>query len=240
MMIEKHSWIGERGNDAARWFRNGWHDFGIRFGRLRSLFHKQDIGFSSWLHQFIIGLLDLFGVPEIVQFFFRAVTHSTPLTGDEMEMVTAVFGPNALRFNDIRVLEGGLLTLIFRFNGNFAFAYCHSVCMPQTSYTPKHQGHVRANRPIMMHELTHVYQYEQVGSRYLGEAIYVLIKTNRDCYDYGGADGLLAAKAKNRRYSDFNREQQAMIVQHYFTNMERGGETAVYIPFIQQACDGAI
>ena len=86
-----------------------------------------------------------------------------------------------------------------------------------------------------MHELTHVYQYEQVGSRYLGEAIYILIKTKRDCYRYGGRDGLRAVKAKNGRFSDFNREQQAMIVQDYFTAMERGEETAVYTPFIEQA-----
>ncbi len=239
-MIKKYSWIWERGNDAVRWFRNGWNDFEVRFGRLRNLFHKRNISFASWMHQLTIGLFDLFGTPEIVEFFFRAVTHSTSLTDDERGMVTAVLGKNALRFDDIRVLEGGLLSFIFRFNDNLAFAYCHSICMPQASCNPKYVGHVRANRPIMMHELTHVYQYEQIGSRYLGEAIYVLIKTNRDCYDYGGEDGLLAAKAEKRLYADFNREQQAMIVQHYFMNMERGGETAVYLPFIQQMRNGTL
>ncbi len=239
-MIKKYSWIWERGNDIVRLFRNGWRDFRVRITRLGNLFRKGNRGIPSWLHQFLIGLHDLFGMPELIEFFFRAVTHSTPLTDEEKEMVTKVLGPNALRFEDIRVLEGGLLSLIFRLNGNFAFAFCHSVCMPRTSYSEKHQGHVRANRPIVMHELTHVYQYEQIGARYLGEAIYILIKTKRDCYDYGGREGLAEARAKNKRYADFNREQQAMIVQHYFTIMDRGGDTAVYHPFIRQVRDGAL
>ena len=234
-------WLLERIRDLARWPINLWRDFGVRNGRLRALFRRgATISVSSWLHQFIIGLYDLFGMPEVVEFFLRTVTRSSQLTDAEIEMVTAVLGENAIRFNDVRVLENGLLSLIFRFNGNFGFAYCHSICLPTTSYHPKRQGHVRANRPIVMHELTHVYQYEHIGSRYLGEAIYVLVKTKRDCYRYGGKAGLQSRKAKNGRFADLNREQQAMLVQNYYTDMERGEETAVYAPFIEQIRNGEL
>jgi len=239
MMIKE--WLLERGRDFIRWPINLWRDFGVRIGRLGRLFNpKTKLSFGSRLHQIIVGFLDLIGFPEFVEFFFRAVTRSSRLTDEEMEMVTAVLGKNAIRFNEVRVLENGLLSFIFRFNGNFGFAFCHSVCLPTTSYRKGHIGHVRANRPIVMHELTHVYQYEQVGSRYLGEAIYVLIKTKRDCYRYGGKKGLQARKAKNGRFADLNREQQAMLVQNYFTDLDRGEETAVYAPFMEQARNGEL
>ncbi len=229
------TWIQERGRDFIRWPRNLWRDSGVRNGRLSPLIHpRTKIRFASRLHQLIVGFLDLLGVPEIVEFFLRAVTHSSRLTDDEMGMITAVLGQNSILHDDVRLLHGGLLNLIFRINGGYAFAYCHTICMPENG------RHARTNRPILMHELTHVYQYEQVGSRYLGEAIYVLIKTKRDCYRYGGKAGLAAKKAKNGRFADFNREQQAMIVQDYFTAMEKGEETAVYTPFIEQIRNGEL
>ena len=234
-------WITERGRDFARWPINLWRDFGARIGRLGHLFNpRTKLGFGARVHQIIVGLLDLIGFPEFVEFFFRAVTRSSRLTEAEIEMVTAILGKNALRFNEVRVLENGLLSFIFRFNGNFGFAFCHSVCLPTTSYRKGHIGHVRANRPIVMHELTHVYQYEHVGSCYLGEAIYVLIKTKRDCYRYGGKKGLQARKAKNGRFADLNREQQAMLVQNYFADLEKGEETAVYAPFMEQVRNGEL
>lgn len=234
-------WITERGRDFARWPINLWRDFGMRIGRLGRLFSpKTKLRFGARLHQIIVGLLDLIGFPEFVEFFFRAVTRSSRLTDAEIEMVTAVLGKNALRFNEVRVLENGLLSFIFRFNGNFGFAFCHSVCLPTTSYHPDRIGHVRANRPIVMHELTHVYQYEHIGSRYLGEAIYVLIKTHRDCYRYGGKKGLEARKAKNGRFADLNREQQAMLVQNYFADLEKGEDTTPYAPFMEQVRNGEL
>ena len=229
------AWLQERGRDVIRWFRNGRRDFRVRNGRLHPLIHPHTkLRFASRLYQLTVGLLDLLGVPEIVEFFLRAVTHSSRLTDGEIGMITAVLGQHALRHDDIRLLHGGLLNLIFRVNGGYAFAYCHTICMPENG------RHSRTNRPILMHELTHVYQYEQVGSRYLGEAIYVLIKTKRDCYRYGGKAGLQAVKAENGRFADFNREQQAMIVQDYFTLKERGEETAVYTPFIEQIRNGEL
>lgn len=191
-------------------------------------------GLADGLHQALAQLFDLAGGPEIAQFFVRSVTHSTPLTEQEVAMVTAVFGPHALRFDEVRVAEGGLLDLVFHYNGNLAFAIWRTICLPHTG------PHTRAARPIVVHELTHVYQYENIGSRYLGEAVYVLIKTRRDCYNYGGGAGLGQAWQEGRCYRDYNREQQAKITQDYYFLREEGSDVTAYEPFMAQVRAGEI
>jgi hypothetical protein len=90
----------------------------------------------------------------------------------------------------------------------------------------------------VVHELIHVYQYEQVGTRYLGEAIYMLVKTKRDCYDYGGRNGLVMACSSGIHYCDYNREQQAMIVQDYCAIKQTDADLSAYQPFIEELQQG--
>jgi hypothetical protein len=83
------------------------------------------------------------------------------------------------------------------------------------------------NLPIwtVMHELTHVWQNFQVGPIYMVEALEA--QFSKAAYDYGygvdGNQGLFngegaqsALVAANGNYNSFNREQQAMIIQHYW------------------------
>lgn len=246
------NWFAERLLDLARWPVNLVRDFPQRLTRVlmtlylglfgivkffrrtnqdkrseTSLF--EDVAF--WIHRLLTALFDLIGGPEVVEFFLRLIARSTPLTGEEIGKVAEVFGPHGLRLGDVRITEGGLLeNVIFRFNGNLAFATWHTVHLPLTG------KHTRETWPLVMHELTHVYQYENVGSRYLGEAIYMLIKTKRDCYNYGRKEGLQEAINVGKQYRSYNREQQAMIVQDFVAYCEAGreAETAVYQPFLEQ------
>lgn len=258
------NWLAERLSDLARWPVNLVRDFPRRITRViitlwvgsysvifffkrpkkkaefdssNDSFAKQWEGVSFWIHRLVNELFDLVGGPEIGEFFLRMIARSTPLTGEEVGKAAELFGPNGLRFSDIRITEGGLLeNLIFRFNGNLAFATWHTVHLPLTG------RHTRETWPLVMHELTHVYQYENVGTRYLGEAIYMLIKTKRDCYNYGKGKGLEKAHQMGRPYYTYNREQQAMIVQDYVTYCERGEmeKTAVYEPFLAQLRAGKL
>ena len=209
-------WQAHRENNLSPWLR-------FKTGRL-----------ADWWHQFLVQLFDLGGGPELSQFIWRLGVKTTPLTGAEISAITAVLGPHALRFGEVRIAQGGLLTLIFKLNGNLAFATWHTINIPQNG------RHTRTNLPVLIHELTHVYQYERVGSRYLGEAIYMLIKTKRDCYNYGGTDGLRAACGAGLRYCDFNREQQAKITQDYFTLQQKGSDVTAYEPLIAQARQGIL
>ena len=189
---------------------------------------------TDWTHQLLAQLFDILGGPEIAEFFIHLTAKTTPLTSDEIKDISHILGHEGLRYGDVRVVEGGLLHLVFRLNGNLAFATWHSINLPRTG------KHTRQNRGLLIHELTHVYQYECVGSRYMGEAIYMLIKTKRDCYNYGGPRGLAAADAAGRRYHQYNREQQAMITQDYYNRCAKGLETAAYEPFITQLRSGEL
>ena len=251
-------WLYERLREAVLWPINLIRDFSVRLRRLgqtigrglrgliffvpelvgtsaKKLFLKiklERLGIA--LHQLVAQMFDLVGGPELVAFLLHLLTDTTPLTDDEVALATAVFGENALRYQEVRVVQGGLFDLIFKLNGNLGFATWHSINLPRNG------RHTRANLPILIHELTHVYQYEQVGSRYLGEAIYMLVKTKRDCYNYGGAAGLQIGCERGLTFADLNREQQAMVVQDYFTCRQRGIDTTAYEPFIAQLRNGAI
>ncbi len=254
-------WVSERLRDAALWPIHLVRDFPVRCSRLlqtlwfgtKALFffpsslvkaikHKR---FKLWfrtligdflfgLHKLLTQLFDLVGGPELGQFFMHIITNTTPLTADEMAAMSSVLGPTTMRYDEVRVAEGGLFDLIFRVNGNLAFTTW------QTVNFPRNGRHTRQNLPIMIHELAHVYQYEKVGSRYLGEAIYMLIKTKRDCYNYGKAQGLKDAHKAKKQFAQFNREQQAQIIQDYFVSLQQNIENYPYLPFIQQAQSGKL
>ena len=262
------AWLAERLRDLFLWPINLVRDFPVRLARLLAtlwrgvkgvvfflpdLVNVRSVGggngrlspylryksgrFVDWLHQLLANLFDLIGGPEIAQFFMHLITKTTPLTGAEIAMMSSVLGSHALRYGEIRVAEGGLFNLIFKLNGNLAFATWHTINLPLNSDSQGY-SHTRQNLPIVVHELTHVYQYEQIGTRYLGEAIYMLIKTKRDCYNYGGGSGLAAACSHGKKYCDFNREQQAKITQDYFYLRQAGYDTTPYEPFLQQARAG--
>jgi hypothetical protein len=188
----------------------------------------------SWAHLFVVQLFDLYGGPEIAQFWMRLFTNTTPLSGEEIAVISSILGPNAMRYGEVRVAEGGVLDVVFKYNGNLAFATWRTINLP------KDGRHTRANLPVVVHELIHVYQYECVGSRYLGEAIYTLVKTKRDCYDYGSVAGLQAATEQGRRFRDYNREQQAMISQDYYTRGQAGKDVSAFEPFISQLRAGEL
>jgi hypothetical protein len=231
-------WLGDRINDFAQWIADLIRLLPARLGRLGLTLAFAVIGtamflpigvrvwrrggrsnFAAWLRvrarhgglrtmQFMLQVLDLFGTPELFAFLWRAVTHTTPLTGDEISAAASVLGPHSLRFQDVRVAQDGVLRPIFRRNGGRAFTTFHTVNLPSTGY------HERSNLPILVHELVHVYQYERVGSRYFAEA---LLAQHEAGYDYGGVDALQTACQQGKHLRDFNREQQAQIVQDCYT-----------------------
>lgn len=234
---------------AGSWLlANFVRDFPVRLGRLG---HTCRLGirgvaegralqgngrrFLFGLHLLLVQSFDLLGGPEIAQFFFRLIGHTTPLTTEEIAMITAVLGENGMRYQDVRIAEGGGLNLIFRWNGNLAFTAWYTICLPQAP-----ANHSRTNRGLLVHELAHVYQHEKVGTRYMTEAIYLLIRTRRDCYGYGGTAGLTQAHQQQKQFAAFNREQQAQIVQDYYTKKEAGADTTPYEPFIQQLRQGVL
>jgi len=84
----------------------------------------------------------------------------------------------------------------------------------------------------LMHELTHCWQYQQDGLIYLFQALKVQLQQGSSAYQYGGEEGLVRARQHGMELRDFNREQQADIVRHYFYRLQEGAPAAAWLPFI--------
>lgn len=214
--------------DALLWPLNLVRDLPGRYGRLLGSLVALPVGrsparYGAWLYAFGCYLFDLFGGPEIVQFFWRLATDTRPLTQAEIEAAVAVLGPGAVRYQDVRLAQGGFLKRVFRLNQGRAFATWHTINMPDAA---------NIRLALLVHELTHTRQYERVGSVYIGQGLWVQRRFGRLAYDYGGPEGLNAAKAAGKRYKDYNREQQGQIAQDYCARQRAGQDTAAYEPFI--------
>jgi len=86
----------------------------------------------------------------------------------------------------------------------------------------------------LMHELTHAWQYQHIGLRYIVQALAAQLKLGSKAYDYGGEAGLLAARARGQRLVEFNVEQQADIVCHFYARWKRGEPCDAWLPFLHE------
>jgi hypothetical protein len=61
-----------------------------------------------------------------------------------------------------------------------------------------------------------------------------LVTTRRDCYQYGGVQGLQSCWQQGRTFRQFNREQQAQIIQDYFVKIQTKQDASAYLPYLAQ------
>jgi hypothetical protein len=236
-------WVGERVRDVSQWVVGLIQNLPARLARLASTivdglagvasFIPGAIqalasgglgGFASWLWEkakrggawvltLVSRVFDVLGGPEAVEFIWHMVTRARPLNGTEITAASSVLGPNAIRWGDVRVSEGGLLSLIFSLNNGRAFTMFHTINLAPNE-----------GIDVVVHELTHVFQYERAGSVYIGQAIHAQATIG---YGYGGGPGLVSDKAAGKHYRDYNREQQAQIAQDYYNLVIAGGGTSL-------------
>ena len=222
-------WFRERRRDVLFWPRQAGKQMPRRLRRLRrgqprplAAPEMMPAGLYQ-THARVMQLFDLAGGLELVQVWMRLLARTAPLNAEERRAVALVLGVLGLRYDEVRVARGGWLRLAFRLNGNRAFAIGHTLFLPE---------HERADISLLLHELVHTCQYERLGSRYIGEALYAQRRLGRGCYDYGGPEGLARAREEGRRYADFNREAQAQIVQDYLRRVMVDKDVTAYEPFI--------
>lgn len=260
------SWLGERIHDVAQWAIDLVTQLPARLLRLgqtlvegfwgvvtfipdaiRALASGGIRGFGSflwerlkaggaWTLQLLSRVFDVMGGPEAVELLQHIISHATPLKGPERAAAQAVLGENAIRWDEVRIAEGGYLHLVFALNHQRAVTTFHTVNMPSEG------DHGRSNLAIVVHELTHVMQYERTGSWYIGQAIHAQATIG---YGYDGAEGLRKARAEGRHYASFNREQQAQIAQDYYANFVApgiffGDDFDAYQPFIDELQRGEL
>ncbi len=84
----------------------------------------------------------------------------------------------------------------------------------------------------LVHELTHVWQYQQMGWRYLPLALHVQFSLGARAYDFGGEAGLLDIFEKGGKLEDFNLEQQGDIARAYYYRLAQGRSVSAWQPFV--------
>jgi hypothetical protein len=86
----------------------------------------------------------------------------------------------------------------------------------------------------LIHELTHVWQFQQLGWRYLFMAIGAQIREGEHAYDFGGEKGLIERHKQGWKFANFNLEQQGDIARAYYLAVRRGKDTSPMLPFIAE------
>ncbi|MCP3098359.1 DUF4157 domain-containing protein [Myxococcus sp. K15C18031901] len=132
-------------------------------------------------------------VVSAVQVVFWLEPPGRLLTGFEVARLRPIFG-TGLDYAVVRVKEGplGVLGVSGR-----AFVHGDVVFIPP--------GREASDLGLLVHELTHVWQHQCVGTAYLSEAI--AAQWGRDGYDWR------KAVAKGLRWEEFNPEQQAQFIE---------------------------
>jgi hypothetical protein len=129
---------------------------------------------------------------------------------------------DALNVDNVIVSEGGALTL-----GGYARTLPDRIHFPSGSYA-------RSDfLPYLIHELTHVWQYQR-GAEIPGMAWEAVV----GIYDYGGDDGLREAWEAGKAFDEFTTEQQGDILEHYYERLMLKADVSPFQPFVDDVRSG--
>lgn len=158
---------------------------------------------AFWCLEFFLYILDLLGVAEcygtIVDWLkFKS---SRRLKEWEINIARTVFR-DTLQYRIITFDEKAILGI--------------KVLPQATAYVSFHTVNYYGSmtNDLMIHELIHVWQYENFGSAYTLRAL--LAQQSTMGYNYGGANVLKSAIANRLDFLSFNFEQQGDLVQDYY------------------------
>ncbi len=162
---------------------------------------------AGWLARLATKGFDLVQGPALAELGWQSIKRNqrrlNPLEAEESRLV---FG-ESLPLYKIKIDEN---SLIARAGAKFAGASNMGVTTFYTVNFTRKLKCAKGNRDMawLIHELVHVAQMQQVGSQYTIEALHAQFT---DGYSYGGPKAL-----KSKDFCDFNREQQAMIIEDYY------------------------
>ncbi len=185
----------------------------------------------------IFRVFDFLHGPRLFEFVWHIITRVSALSETEIKAASMVLGASTIRYSVVRVAEGRFLRFIFWLNKKRAFTTFYTINLPGSG------RHSRAHLDIVIHELTHVYQFELVGSIYIWQSIRAQRTSG---YSYGEWQQLEQDRRNGRHFNDYNREQQGQIAQDYYSKVIEKGLSAedpvrlAYEPFIAELTSGKI
>ena len=147
----------------------------------------------------LIYIVEILGIPTFYDIISEWIKPSTRrLSKDEIQLSKTYFG-DTINYDLVRVHPTANLTA-----NKFALAYV-------SFNTINHWKPI--SRDVFIHEMMHVWQYQNLGAIYTLKALHAQSKGN--AYDYGGFEGLYHAMLQGKGLLSFNFEQQAEIIQDY-------------------------
>jgi len=156
--------------------------------------------FIFWCIEFWLLIMDCFGLSEFMEIGLDWIKfNSRPLYDWEVTLAREVFG-DSIDYKRVRIDE-------YAFFGpkqkRFAYvSFYHINCWGAMQNS------------ILIHELVHIWQYEQRGAIYMARALRA--QYSQKGYDYGGIAGLMKHLENQQDFLSFNYEQQGDIVADYF------------------------
>lgn len=158
--------------------------------------------FGKWLGQLVIYGLETMGIGEIYETVADFIKFNTrALTGPEKAEAQKVFG-SAIPYGLVRIDEGALIGPTWSGRAYVSF------------HTINDWGkEIRSNKRLLIHELTHVWQYDTMGAMYMPRAIH----GQTAGYNYGGVQELEARRASGKGITSFHPEGQGEILGDYYS-----------------------
>ena len=169
-----------------------------------------------------------------------------PLHSWEIEEARRVFGDN-LRYEKVRIHECVSITDVIdqfgqRLKGIKPHPSHNAITLGNHCFFPIKllDQHVSPEHPKfymmgwLIHELTHVWQFQHMGWRYLAEALHAQLKHKDKAYDFGQKEGLKSRRREGWSLHKFNMEQQGDICRTYFDRLCKGKDVSDWLPFINE------
>lgn len=178
-------------------------------------------GFLKWLGTAGIYALEAAGIGEVYETAADFIKFNTrPLTGREVAKAKVVF-KNAINYDLVRVDHNAVLGPSWTKREYVSFNTINA-WGPLTDHT-------------LIHELTHVWQYQHMGAIYMPRAIHA--QGTPEGYNYGGIAELRKRQKAGQGISSFNLEQQGEITGDYYVAKTSGStiaaDLATYEHFIK-------
>jgi hypothetical protein len=155
---------------------------------------------KEWFTDSFFYIIDIVGMPE----WFQIIHHITNwkirrITPEEKTLGYQIFG-DSIDYDLVKVNSHSTWA-----NKKFALAY---VSFNIINYKKK------IKKETFIHELMHVWQFQNYGSIYIARAIKAQL--SKEGYDYGGVENLYQGMLCGKKLVEFNFEQQADIIEDYY------------------------
>jgi len=153
----------------------------------------------EWLGDLLFYVLDILLIPELYETIVMMIKFDYRLLSDNERRLAIEYFGKSINIDHIRINSQMVKRL-----KKYAHAY---VTLNTINY------HEKISPSIFIHELVHIWQYQRFGSMYIFRSLKA--QRSKEKYDYGGLEGLYSGMIGQKRFIDFNFEQQGAIIEDF-------------------------